>query len=421
MARQTKPLRAMDIERAKAESKPQHLFDGGGLFLLIATSGGKWWRFKYNYAGKSKTISFGTYPDISLADARERREEARKLLAKGIDPSIARKQDKAEKDELRSNRFESIAREWHAKQKNENAWTADHAITIMNRLEKDIFPWIGSKPITEITAKDIRTILDRVKGRGVIETARRCRTIASQVFTYAISTDRAIYDVAASLRKHLPPTSKTRKHMASVTDPKELAPLLRAIDGYQGGFVAKCALQLLPLLFVRPGELRHMKWAEIDFEAEQWNIPAEKMKMKQPHIVPLSQQAVAILKELHPLTGHSTYVFPSTRTTTRCMSDNTINAAFRRMGFDGETITGHGFRATARTILDEVLQFRVDFIEHQLAHAVKDPNGRAYNRTAHLAERREMMRVWADYLDGLKDGAKVIQFRGRVALNCDRA
>jgi len=411
MARTTKELTAMEVEKSKPGSAQRKLYDGKGLILIISPSGGKWWRFKYSFAGKENTISFGTYPEVSLADARQRREEVRKLLTKGVDPSTARKQERAEKDELRSNRFESIAREWHEKMKSENAWTADHAVTIMNRMEKDMFPWIGSKPITEVTAKDIRTILDRVKGRGVVETARRCRTIASQVFTYAISTDRAIYDVAASLRKHLPPTSKTRKHMAAITDPKELSPLLRAIDGYQGGFAAKCALQLLPLLFVRPGELRHMEWAEIDFEAEQWNIPAEKMKMKQPHIVPLSRQAIDILKELYPLTCHSKYVFPSTRTNTRCMSDNTINAAFRRMGFDGETITGHGFRATARTILDEVLQFRVDFIEHQLAHAVKDPNGRAYNRTAHLAERRKMMQTWSDYLDGLKQGAKVIPFK----------
>jgi integrase len=401
----------MEVDKAKPGSETRKLYDGKGLLLIVTPAGGKWWRFNYSIDGKRKTISFGTYPEISLSQARERREEARKLIAIGIDPSMNRKAVKSAKDELSANSFELIAREWHEKQKAENAWTADHAITIMNRLEKDMFPWIGSKPITEVMAKDIRTILDRVKSRGVVETARRCRTIASQVLTYAISTDRAVYDVAASLRKHLPPTSKTRKHMASVTDPKELAPILRAIDTYPGGFAAQCALKLLPLVFVRPGELRHMEWAEIDLEAAEWNIPAAKMKMKQPHLVPLSSQAIEILTELKPLTGHSKYVFPSTRTNTRCMSDNTINAAFRRMGFDGETITGHGFRATARTILDEVLQFRVDFIEHQLAHAVKDPNGRAYNRTAHLIERRKMMQTWSDYLDGLKAGAKVLPLR----------
>lgn len=411
MARTTKELSAMEVEKAKPGSEQRKLYDGKGLLLIVTPAGGKWWRFKYTFNGKGKTISFGTYPEISLAQARERRQEARKLLALGVDPSVNRKAVKSAKEELMANSFEVIAREWHIKQVDDSAWTADHAATIMNRLEKDLFPWIGAKPITEVTAKDIRVILDRVKGRGVVETARRCRTIASQVFTYAISMDKATYDVAASLKKHLPPTSKTRKHMASVTDPKELTPLLRALDGYQGGFVAKCALQLLPLLFVRPGELRHMEWAEIDLEAAEWNIPGAKMKMKQPHLVPLSHQAVEILTEIKPLTGQGKYVFPSTRSSLRCMSDNTINAAFRRMGFDGETITGHGFRATARTILDEILGFRVDFIEHQLAHAVKDPNGRAYNRTAHLAERRKMMQTWADYLDGLKSSAKIIPFK----------
>jgi integrase len=415
MARTTKELTALEVEKTKPGSNQKKLYDGKGLILIVTPAGGKWWRFNYKYAGKNKTISFGTYPEISLAQARERRDEARKLLAIGVDPSTNRKAVKSAKEELLANSFEVIAREWHEKQKDENAWTADHAITIMSRLEKDMFPWIGSKPITEVTAKDIRTILDRVKGRGVVETARRCRTIASQVFTYAISTDRAIYDVAASLRKHLPPTSKTRKHMAAVTDPKELAPLLRAIDGYQGGFVAKSALQLLPILFVRPGELRHMEWAEIDLETAEWNIPGPKMKMNHPHLVPLSRQALEILTEIKPLTGNGKYVFPSTRSYLRCMSDNTINAAYRRMGFGSETITGHGFRATARTILDEILGFRVDFIEHQLAHAVKDPNGRAYNRASHLAERKKMMQQWADYLDKLKSGAKVILLPDRAS------
>lgn len=415
MAKKITPLGALEVERAKAGAKPKHLFDGGGLFLLVTPKGGKWWRFKYTYDGKSKTISFGTFPEISLAQARERREDARKFLAKGIDPSEDRKAIKAAKGELLANSFECIAREWHKKQVEDSAWTEEHAETIMTRMEKDIFPRIGRKPITEVTAKDIRAILDQVKERGAVDTARRCRTIASQVFVYAIGTDRAEYNIATSLSKHLPAVSKTRKHMASVTDPKELAPLLRAIDGYQGGFVAKCALQLLPLLFVRPGELRHMEWSEIDFDAEQWNIPAVKMKMKVAHLVPLSGNAIKILTALKPLTGNSKYVFPSTRSFDRCMSDNTINAAFRRMDFAGDTITGHGFRATARTILDEILGFRVDFIEHQLAHAVKDPNGRAYNRTAHLAERKKMMKVWAEYLDGLKAGAKVIPFKQEAA------
>lgn len=401
-------LTDIGIKNAKPKEKDYKLTDGDGLYLMVTTGGGKRWRFKYRFDGKEKLLALGTYPDISLSEARNRRHEARNLVANGVDPSVEKKAAKDAKAELQANSFEVIAREWHKHMQGKNEWSAEHATTIMNRLEKDVFPWAGSKPITEVTAKEIKSILDRVRSRGVIETARRTLTIMGQVYRFAILTDKANYDISAGFRGYLPATSKTRKHMASVTDPKELAPLLRAIDTYQGGFAAQCALKLLPLLFVRPGELRHMEWAEIDFEAAEWNIPAAKMKMKQPHLVPLSSQSVGILTELKPLTGHSKYVFPSTRTNTRCMSDNTINAAFRRMGFDGDTITGHGFRATARTILDEVLQQRVDFIEHQLAHAVKDPNGRAYNRTTKLPQRRKMMQTWADYLDGLKSGAKVI-------------
>ncbi len=320
MAKTIDPLTATKIDKAKPETKQKKLFDGGGLFLLIAPSGGKWWRFKYSFSGKSKTISFGTYPEISLAQARERREEARKLLANGVDPSENRKAVKSAKDKLLANSFEAIGREWHRKMVSDNEWTEDHAETIMTRMEKDMFPYIGSKPIVEVTAKDIRGILDRVKDRGAVDTARRCRTIASQVFTYAIGTDRAEYNIATSLSKHLPAVSKTRKHMASITDPKELVPLLRAIDDYRGGFVTKCALQLAPILFVRPGELRHMEWSEINFESAEWNIPAPKMKMKQPHLVPLSRQAISILAAIKPLTGNRKYVFPSTKSGDTCIS-----------------------------------------------------------------------------------------------------
>jgi integrase len=404
-------LSDMQVRKAQPLDKAFKLNDGDGLCLHIAPTGGKWWRFRYQFNGKEKMLSFGTYPEVSLAEARQRRHDARVLVAKGVDPSAERKAEKERKTEVAANSFESIAREWHKYMLEKKEWSADHAATILTRLDTDIFPWIGGKPITEVSAKEIKAILDRIKSRGVIETARRTLTITGQVYRYAIMTDKAEYDISAGFRGYLPATSKTRKHMASVTDPKELATILRAMDGYQGGLAAQCALKLLPLLFVRPGELRHMEWSEIDLEAAEWNIPAPKMKMKQHHLVPLPRQAMAILEGIKPLTGHGKYVFPSTRSFQRCMSDNTINAAFRRMGFDGETITGHGFRATARTILDEVLGFRVDFIEHQLAHAVKDPNGRAYNRTAHLVERRKMMQTWADYLDGLKAGAKIIPLK----------
>lgn len=404
-------LTELQIRKAQAKSANYKLSDGDGLFLLVTPNGGKWWRLKYRFDGKEKQLSFGTYPEVSLADAREKRFEARKLVAASLDPSAERKAKKAARAELLANSFESIGREWYTKQVQDRVWTADHAATNLRRLEKDIFPWIGSKPITEVTAKDIRSILDRIRSRGVIETARRARTLCGQIFVYAISTDRAQYDIAASLKTYLPPTSKTKKHMASVTDPKELAPLLRAIDTYQGGLETQSALKLLPLLFLRPGELRHLEWSEIDLETAQINIPANKMKMRQPHTVPLSRQAIAIFEEIKHLTGHGKYVFPSVRSAARPISDNTLNAAFRRMGYTGEVVTGHGFRATARTILDEVLGFPVDHIEHQLAHAVRDANGRAYNRTSHLPARKKMMQHWADYLDGLKAGAQVIPLR----------
>jgi integrase len=412
MPKRIQPLTELHVRNAKPAPKEFKLYDGGGLFLLVTPTGGKLWNMKYRFNGKESRLSFGAYPAVTLADARQRREEARSLLVNGVDPGKAKKAQRAAQDELTANTFATIAREWHLHMQGNNEWTAEHAKTIMNRLESDVFPWIGSKTITEVTAKEIKAILDRIRSRGVIETARRALTIMGQVYRYAIKTDRAMYDISAGFRGYLPSIGKTRKHMAAVTDPKELAPLLRAIDAYQGGFIAQCALKLLPLLFVRPGELRHMEWSEIDFEAAEWNIPGHKMKMKNPHLVPLSRQALAILEEIKPLTSHtSKYVFPSVRSYDRCMSDNTINASFRRMGFDGDTITGHGFRATARTILDEVLNFPADIIEHQLAHAVRDPNGRAYNRTTKLPQRRNMMQTWADYLDGLKAGAKVIPFK----------
>ena len=391
------------IRNRKPPEKPVKLFDGGGLFLLVTPQGGKLWRLKYRFEGKEKLLALGSYPEVSLLYARQRRDEARRQLARGIDPGAVRKaQKQAETEETET--FEVIAREWHDKfQLN---WTPGHTLTIMSRLERDLFPWLGKRPIKEIEAPELLAALHRVESRGALETAHRIRTLAGQVFRYAVATGRAERDPSGDLKGALPQPGK--KHLAAITDPKEVAPLLKAIDGYQGSFIVKCALRLAPLFFVRPGELRHAEWAEMDLDEALWNIPAHKMKMDQPHIVPLSKQAVEILKELKPLTGSSQYVFPSARSMARPMSNNAILAALRRMGYEKETMSGHGFRAMARTILDEVLKFRPDFIEHQLAHAVRDPNGRAYNRTTHLEERREMMQVWADYLDGLKVSAKVI-------------
>jgi integrase len=400
------PLTDAKARNAKPKSKQFKIFDTDGLFLLVSPAGGKWWRFKYRIGGKEKLISLGTYPEVSLAQARVRRDEAQKQVADGIDPSQARKALKDAKIQNESS-FEVVAREWHTKFT--PTWTPGHAITIKRRLELNVFPWIGKRPIIEIKAPELLMVLRRIESRGALETAHRVRAICGQVFRYAIATGRAERDPAADLRGALPPVKP--KHHSAMTDPEEVAGLLRAIDGYQGSFVTKCALRLAPYLFVRPGELRQMEWAEIDLEAAEWNIRAEKMKTRQPHLVPLAHQSVEILRELFPLTGSGKYVFPSPRTPERPMSNNGVLSALRRMGFEKEEMTGHGFRAMARTILDEVLQFRADFIEHQLAHAVRDPNGRAYNRTAHQPERRKMMQIWADYLDGLKAGAKVVPLR----------
>ena len=405
MPKRIMPLTDMCISKAKPLRKQFSIFDGGGLYLLITPSGGKLWRLKYRHDGKEKLLSLGIYPEISLADARQRRDEARRQVAHGIDPGAVRKaQKQAETEETET--FEVIAREWHTKFT--PTWTPGHANTIMGRLERDLFPWIGKRPIAVIKAPELLAVLRRVESRGALESAHRIRTIAGQVFRYAVATGRAERDPSGDLKGALPQPGE--KHQAAITDPKEVAPLMRAIDGYHGHFVVKCALRLAPLFFVRPGELRHAEWAEVDLDDAVWNIPAHKMKMKQAHIVPLCRQAIEILAELKELTGASKYVFPSGRSFTQPMSNNAILAALRCMGYDKDTMTGHGFRAMARTILDEVLQVRPDFIEHQLAHAVRDPNGRAYNRTAHLVERRKMMQLWADYLDELKAGAVVIPF-----------
>jgi integrase len=400
------PMTDTKARNAKPKDKQFKLFDTDGLFLLVSPAGGKWWRFKYRFGGKEKLVSLGTYPEVSLSQARERRDAARKQVADGIDPSQARKALKAAKTQD-AKTFEVVAREWHTKFT--PSWTPGHAAMIIRRLELNVFPWIGARPIIDIKAPELLMTLRRIESRGALETAHRVKIICGQVFRYAVATGRAERDPSADLRGALPPVKP--KHLAAITDPEKVAGLLRAIDDYAGSFVTKCALKLAPLLFVRPGELRQMEWSEIDLDAAEWNIPAEKMKNRQRHLVPLARQSIEILRELYPLTGTGRYVFPSARTTRRPMSNNAVLAALRRMGFEKDEMSGHGFRAMARTILDEVLRIRPDFIEHQLAHAVRDPLGRAYNRTTHLEERRKMMQTWADYLDGLKAGAKVIPLR----------
>ncbi|MDZ4202793.1 MAG: integrase arm-type DNA-binding domain-containing protein [Gallionella sp.] len=405
------PLTDTAIKNAKPGAKPIKLSDEKGLFLLLSPVGGKWWRLKYRFGGKEKLLSMGTYPEVSLKEARQRRDDARKLLADGVDPGENRKAVKASITERAGNSFEVIAREWYAK--NSPSWAENHGTRILQRFERDLFPWIGGRPIAGITAPELLAVLRRIEDRGAVETAHRAHQNCGQVFRYAIATGRAERDPSPDLKGALPPVKQT--HHAAITDPKAIGALLRAIDDYQGQFVTKCALRLAPLVFVRPGELRKAEWVEFDLDKSEWNIPAERMKMREPHLVPLSTQAVTILRDLHALTGAGKYVFPGARTNGRPMSDNAILAALRRMGFAKDEMSGHGFRAMARTILDEVLQVRPDYIEHQLAHAVRDPNGRAYNRTAHLVERRKMMQLWADYLDKQKAGAEIINLHGAAA------
>ncbi|WP_306590613.1 integrase arm-type DNA-binding domain-containing protein [Geothrix sp. 21YS21S-4] len=390
------PLTDVKIRQAKPGPKPIKLSDERGLYLEVAPGGGKWWRLKYRFEGKEKRLSLGIYPDVGLKEARERRDEARKLLADGVDPSLHRKAIRQAREDEAENTFEVVAREWHAK--NAHTWVAEHRDGLLRRLDRDIFPWIGKRPVGDITAPELLAVIRRIEARGALETAHRALSTCGQVFRYAIATGRAQRDVAADLQGALPRPQV--KHLASTTDPGRLGELLRTVDTYQGTLATRCALRLAPLTFVRPGELRTAEWAAMDLEAAEWRFQASKGGP--PHIVPLSTQAMAILKELQPLTGKGRYVFPGARSSARPMSENTVNAALRRLDIPKEELCGHGFRAAARTILDEVLGFRPDIIEHQLAHKVKDPNGRAYNRTAHLPERRKMMQLWADYFDQIK-------------------
>ena len=394
-----------EIRNSKPAEKPYSLTDGKGLSLLIQPTGAKWWRFRYRFDDKAKMLSLGVYPDVGLKDARDRRDAARKLVANDIDPGVNRKAVKSAKTERAANSFEVVAREWHAK--NLPTWAGTHSNKIIRRFEMYVFPWLGGRPVAEITAPELLMAARRVADTGALESAHRVLQTCGQVFRYAVQTGRAVRDPSGDLRGALPTAKPV--HMAAVTEPKQVAELLRAFDAYEGTLIVRCALQLAPLVFVRPGELRNAEWADIDLDAAEWRFTASKTGTA--HIVPLASQAVAILREVQALTGDGRYVFPSVRTNDRPMSDNAILAAMRRMGIAKDEMSGHGFRAMARTILDEVLGVRPDLIEHQLAHAVRDPNGRAYNRTAHLPERRKMMQQWADYLDGLKAGADVVPIR----------
>ena len=400
-------LNDVAVRKAKPEAKSYKMADGGGMYLEVMPNGSKYWRAKYRFSGKEKRLAFGVYPAVTLSMARERLAEAKKLLAQGIDPGETRKATKQSKQANAANSLETIAREWVASHMADKSDM--HRKRTLRRLEVYLFPWLGSKPIADITAPDVLHPLKLIQNQNKLETAHKVMQIAGQVFRYAVQTGRAIRDVTADLKGAIP--SSTVTHMASLTDPKDVAELLRAMDGFTGTLTVQTALRLSPLFFVRPGELRTARWADIDLEAGEGRYRVSKTKTD--HLVPLSTQAIALLKDLHPVSGHGEFVFMGGHDPKKPMSEAAINAALKRMGYDTKTqITGHGFRAMARTLLHERLNIDPHIIEHQLAHKVPDALGSAYNRTKFIEQRKQMMQAWADYLDELKAGAKVINLKG---------
>lgn len=393
------PLTELLVKNAKYDpaKKVTKLFDGMGMYLEVTRNGSKYFKLQYYFAGKQKLLSLGVYPTTTLKEARAKRDEAKKMLSNGINPSEVRKQKKQSLLDDSENNFQSVATEWFVKFKSK--WTPQHAKAKWRSLEKDVFPYIGKAPIKNIAAQDILNLLSRIQERGAIETAHRAKSICSEIFRHGVLNNHCPSDPTQILKGALLPTQT--KNMASITDTNKLAGLLKAIEGYEGEPITRCALKLAPFVFVRPGELRHAEWSEIDFDKKEWRIPAAKMKMRRMHIVPLSKQVIEIFKEIQPLTGHWKYVFPSVRSKDRAMSNNTINAALHRMGYTKEEVTAHGFRGTASTLLHEN-GFRSEIIEAQLAHTEQNKVKAAYNHAAYLAERIDMMQWWADYLDKLK-------------------
>lgn len=392
------PLTDLAVKNAKPKETPYKLYDGGGLFLLVAPAGGKWWRLKYRFGGKEKLLSLGTYPLIGIKDARERRDEAKKRLSAGVDPGLHRQAVKSSVLSEQADTFETLAREWYAK--HSLTLVDSHKNKIFSRLEKQLFPFIGSCPIRQLEAPHILAAVHHAEKRGAVETAHRLVQLCGQVFRYAIVTGRAKHDISADLRGAL--QNVTVQHRAAITEPRRIGALLRAIDGYEGYFPLVCAMRLAPLLFLRPGELRTGEWEEINFEAAEWRIPPAKMKMRQTHIVPLSIQALVILNELRVITGQGRYLFPSIRTTARPITDEALLAALRGMGFTKEEMSVHGFRGMASTILNEK-GYNRDWIERQLAHGERNGVRAVYNYAEYLPERRKMMQEYADYLTELKN------------------
>ena len=406
MARSTDKLTAAQVRNTKPGDSVKRLPDGGGMRLVIekeADGGRKWWRLDYRFARKQKTISLGVYPAVSLKEAREERDKAKRMIREGTDPSVHRQMQKMAMVE---NNFETIARDWYAKHL--HTWSESHGSRTLVRLEKDVFPWIGARPINQVTPPELLAVLKRIQSRGALETAHRVRSIAGQIFRYAVANGLAERDPSQDIRGALPPSKG--KHHASITDPSRIGQLMKDIHSYLGSPITRCALQLSALTFCRPGEIRQAEWSEFDIDQAIWRIPADKMKMKAPHLVPLSKQVLELLEELRPLSGKSQYLFPSVRSRKQCMSANTVNSALRRLGYSNDQMTAHGFRSMASTRLNE-MSWNHDAIERQLAHAERDQVRSAYNYAQHLDIRAEMMQHWADYLDGIRTGDNVVSIR----------
>lgn len=400
------------VKGAKPKSKQYRLTDGMGMYLLVKHSGKKYWRLDYTLHGKRKTYAIGTFPTVSLKEAREEREAAKKLVANGIDPVVERQLNREAQSEAAENTFYAVAMDWFSK--NKSSWTTGHSRTISGRLEKNLFPWLGSRPIHEITVPELLRVLRRIEARGAIETAHRCRTIAGQVFRYAIASGLVDRDPAADLKGALTPVNPRK--LPAVTNPREVGALMRAIRGYQGDVITRIALRLSALTFCRPGEIRHAEWREVNWIKKVWTIPGEKMKGKRDHIVPLAQQALDALREIHSVTGSGTYIFPSLRSNSRPMSENTVLAALRAMGYRKDQMVAHGFRSMASTILHDN-GWEHDLIEMQLAHTVGSKVSQAYNRADRLKERVEMVQWYADFLGRLENaedeqGDSAVSVRG---------
>ncbi len=400
------PLSDITCRNAKPSDKPYKLSDERGMFLLVNPNGSKYWRMSYRLDGKQKSLALGIYPHVSLKEAREGRDEAKKLIAADTDPNKVRKQAKITRKLATANSFKVLSEEWLGKQAPK--WSPDYSKRVRAQLENNVWPWLGKEPISAIKAPAILEVLRKIEARGACDMANRVRETVGQVMRYAVATGRAEYDPTPSLRGAL--TVHVTKHMASVTDPNRVGEILRMFDAFEGTHTVRCALLLAPLLFCRPGELRQMRWADINIEAGIWSLDASRMKMRQKHLAPLSKQAIALIEDMRPFSGQLEYVFPNARDPKRPMSEAAINAALRRLGIDTqEELTGHGFRAMARTILRERLKFDAEIIECQLSHTKRGAHGEAYDRTKFIDERISMMQAWSDYLEDLKAGGKIIR------------